>query len=311
MAGGLRCYWCGPRTWKEIVIVETPGVDVLVLVHNSRSWIPAFVRSLHHISIPVTIYFLDNNSSDGSADLLAESASSLPSRTFVLRSTRNNGFARGMNLLAAQSRAEYLFILNPDTELEEGCLEKLVERAQSDTRIGICEPRQQPREHPKAYDAATGETTWCSGAAALIRRTAFDEVGGFDERLYFMYCEDVDLSWKLWLRGWKCVYVRAAIVRHFTQDLTPGKRRTWENYFSFRNSLFLFYRFGTWKDRRILGNFLLKRFVSGAYSIQSRVLFAIALVEHIRYIPYLLQNRDSWSGRNHPWVRLKETSLSH
>ena len=111
-------------------------------------------------------------------------------------------------------------------------------------------------------DAATGETTWCSGAAALIRRKAFDEVGEFDERLYFMYCEDVDLSWKLWLQGWKCIYLSDAAVRHFTQDLLPGKKRTQENYFSFRNSLFLFYRFGTKQDRPLMWDFLLRRFLS-------------------------------------------------
>jgi len=160
------------------------------------------------------------------------------------------------------------------------------------------------------FDSITGETTWCSGAAALIRRQAFEEVGGFDEYLYFMYCEDVDLSWKLWIRGWKCVYNRDAVVRHYTQDLMPGKRRTMENYFSFRNSVFLFYRFGSWRQRKILWNFLVQRFVSRAYSVQSKFLFVFALLDHIRYIPYLIQTRDDWGGREHPWVRLTETSLS-
>ena len=164
---------------------------------------------------------------------------------------------------------------------------------------------------PKAVDSRTGETTWCSGAAALIRREAFEQINGFDERLYFMYCEDVDLSWKLWIRGWKCIYVPEAVVRHLTQDLLPGKRRTRENYFSFRNSLFLFYRFGSWKERRILWNFLFKRFVSRSYSFRSKILFIFALLDHIRYIPYLATTREIWGHGRHPWVRLTETSLSH
>lgn len=289
----------------------TSRIDLLVIVHNSKPLIPSLIGSLSSITIPVTAYFLDNNSGDGSADLLAAAIPSLPFPAFVLRSTRNNGFARGMNLLSRQGKAEFLFLLNPDTELEPGCLERLLERAQSDHRIAICEARQAPREHPKAFDPVTGETTWCSGAAALIRRSAFEEAGRFDERLFFMYCEDVDLSWKLWLKGWKCVYLRDAVVRHFTQDLLPGKRRTRENYFSFRNSLFLFYRFGGWKERKVLWSFLLKRFLSSAYSIRSKVLFAIAFIDHIRYIPYLFQTRGPWRANDHPWVRLKETSLSH
>jgi len=288
----------------------TPPVDVLVLLHNNRAWIPGFLNSLRRISIPVTVYFLDNNSNDGGADLLAELLPSLPFRTHLFRSRRNNGFAGGMNRLAGQSGSEFMFILNPDTEVDEGCLEKLVGRMQSDSKIGICEARQYPREHPKSFDASTGETSWCSGAAALIRRKALEEAGGFDERLYFMYCEDVDLSWKLWLRGWKCVYVPDAAVRHFTQDLTPGKLRTAENYYSFRNSLFLYHRFGTSRDRSLIRGFLKKRLLSSGYSWRSRFLFLIALADHIRYIPYLSTSREG-NDRGHPRVRLDESSLSH
>jgi GT2 family glycosyltransferase len=282
-------------------------VDLLIVFHNSRKWIPDLLSSLRQITIPIRAYFLDNASTDGTADLLAEGVQSLPFRAHILISTRNNGFAKGINLLAVQSRARFLFLLNPDTRLEYGCLEELLARMRSDSRIGICDARQAPREHPKAWDRSTGETSWCSGAAALVRREAFDEVGGFDERLFFMYCEDVDLSWKLWLKDWKCVYVPTAVVQHFTQDLAPGKRRTLENYFSFRNSLFLYYRFGRREDRRILWGFLRRRLLSSAYPLRSKALFTIALVDHIRYIPYLFSAKRG--DCYHPWVRLDETSL--
>jgi len=282
-------------------------VDVLIVFHNSRQWIPELLAGLRQISIPITAYFLDNGSDDGTADLLADEVQSMPFRAFVLRSIRNNGFAGGMNLLAGQSRSEFMFLLNPDTRMEPGCLETLLARARSDDRIGICDAKQLPREHPKAWDPTTGETSWCSGAAALIRRKAFDDVGGFDQRLFFMYCEDVDLSWKLWLKGWRCIYVPSALVQHFTQDLAPGKRRTLENYFSFRNSLFLYYRFGGKSERSVLWRFLQRRLFSGAYSLRSKALFAIALVAHIRYIPGVLHSK--LERNHHPWVRLSETSL--
>jgi GT2 family glycosyltransferase len=290
--------------------VKTQTTDLLIVFHNSRRWIPRLMESLKNISIPITAYFIDNASSDGTPELLAAAASTLPFKVHVVRSLHNNGFARGMNLLAGQSSGEFMFLLNPDAQLEAGCLEALLSRAQADDRVGICDARQSPREHHKAWDPTTGETTWCSGAAALIRRQAFDEVGGFDERLYFMYCEDVDLSWKLWLKGWKCLYEPTAVIQHFTQDLDPGKRRTQENYFSFRNSLFLYYRFGLRKDRVLLWNFLRRRLLSSAYSLRSKALFTIALVEHIRYIPYLLHGEGDRCGHDHPWVRLQETSLS-
>jgi GT2 family glycosyltransferase len=283
-------------------------VDLLIVFHNSRRWIPDLLASLEQISLPIRAYFLDNGSTDGTPDVLANNVSSLPFPAYVLRSIHNNGFAGGMNLLAAQSQADFMFLLNPDTRLEAGCLETLLTRAQADSRIGICDAKQLPREHPKAWDPLTGETSWCSGAAALIRRKAFDEVGGFDEQLFFMYCEDIDLSWKLWLKNWKCVYVPAAAVQHFTQDLTPGKRRTLENYFSFRNSLFLYYRFARKGERRVLWSFLRRRLLSGAYSLRSKALFAIALIAHIRYIPRVLRSRYRVEHR-HSWIRLSETSL--
>ena len=288
----------------------TSSIDVLIVFHNSAKFVGPLLDSLRRLSIPVTAYFLDNSSADDTVERLIPGIAQVPFRTYFFRSRTNNGFARGMNLLARQSAGKFMFLLNPDTELAEGCLEKLLARAESDPSTGLCEARQWPREHPKVYNSKTGETSWCTGAAVLVRRQAFEDVGGFDERIFFMYCEDVDLSWKFWLRGWKCIYVRDAVVKHYTQDVLPGKRRTVENYFSFRNSLFLFYRFGFWDEKRILFKFLSNRFIFGRYSLRSRILYAFAFADHIRYIPYLLKTRHLWCAKKHPWIRLEETSLA-
>jgi GT2 family glycosyltransferase len=291
---------------------DATRIDLIVVFHNSRHTMDAFRAGLQRISTPVHAWFLDNASRDGTFETLRDLCANggFPFPAQVTRSDRNLGFAAGVNLLARQGSAEYLFLLNPDAEVEPHCLERLMEKITSGPNIGICEARQVPREHPKTVDPATGETSWCSGAAALIRREAFEELGGFDERLYFMYCEDVDLSWKLWLHGWKCIYVPSAVVRHWTQDLTPGKKRMQENYFSFRNSLFLYHRFGRPEDRRLFWRFLQNRFFTRRYSLRSKLLFAIALADYIRYIPTLHRGRGRWND-HHPWIRLEETSLSH
>jgi GT2 family glycosyltransferase len=287
----------------------TPEIDVLVVLYNSSRFIQPLLDSLSRVKTPTTLYLLDNHSTDDTADRVAAALPGLPMRVSFLRSRHNNGFANGVNLLARQGKNDFLFLLNPDAELEDGCLERLLSRVQCDPAIGMCEARQQPREHHKTYDRLTGETSWCTGAALLVRRKAFEDLGGFDDR-FFMYCEDIDLSWKFWLRGWRCLYVPDAVVRHYTQDIIPGKKRTVENYFSFRNSLFLFYRFGDWREKRVVYNFLFKRFVSGKYSFRSRVLYTFAFVDHIRYIPYLLRTRRLWCAMRHPWVRFEETSLA-
>lgn len=283
------------------------SVDILTVFHNSKTLVVPYLESLKTISLPFTLCLLDNASQDDTASVITGKMAEMAFPVHFYRSLSNNGFARGMNLLSQQSVADYLFFLNPDTTLHPGCLETLVARAEADPTIAICEARQAPIEHTKGFDRVSGETSWCSGAAALIRRKAFEEVGRFDERLFFMYCEDVDLSWRLWTRGWRCVYSPGAVVTHFS---LPGKVRTKENYFNFRNSLFLYHRFKNDNESGVLRSFLSKRFMSRRYSWRSKVLFAIAFADHIRYIPYLTKTRQEWGGRDHPWIQLSETSLS-
>ena len=292
-------------------------IDILTLFHNGRELVDPYLDSVRHLSrsVPFTLHLLDNGSTDGTADLLGARVPSLDFPVRLNRSVENQGFAGGMNLLAEQVESDFFVVLNSDAFPRPDCIEQLVHRVMSDERIGICEARQAPREHPKAVDPATGETTWCSGAAALIRRLAFEEVGGFDQKLFFMYCEDIDLSWKMWLRDWKCVYVPEAVVEHRiggARNLSSQSRsrRAREHYFGFRNSLFIYHRFGKRGESRLLWSFLLKRFVSRRYSFRSKALFAIAFADHIRYIPYLLRTQHSWGSRAHPWIRLDETSLS-
>jgi GT2 family glycosyltransferase len=286
------------------------AVAVLVVLHNSQRFLPALIASLDRIPTPIVCYFLDNASRDQTIDVLMKELDGVGFRNHVFRSLRNNGFGRGINLLSGLTSAEFLFVLNPDTIVESGCLEELLRRAAADPKIGMCEARQSPRAHPKTFDSSTGETSWCTGAAVVIRGLAFEAVGRFDEEAFFMYCEDVDLSWKFWLRGWKCVYVPDAVIQHFTQDILPGKRRTLENYFTFRNSLFLLYRFGSWRNRDVWLRFLLNRFVSRRYSFRSKALYVFAFADHIRYIPYLLKTRCLWRAERHPWIRFEETSLA-
>ncbi len=290
--------------------MSLPTIDILTVFHDGRHLVEPYLESVGGIRTPTTLYLLDNASKDGTAELLGNRVSDLNSPCHFFRSDRNDGFARGINLLARQGKGEYVFLLNPDAEVAPDCLDRLIERAEADPGIAICEARQQPTEHPKAYDKSTGETTWCSGAAALIRRTAFDEVGGFDDRIFFMYCEDVDLSWKLWLTGWKCVYVPEALVGHDTSRPRPRWRRRMENYYSFRNSLFLFHRYARKGDLTVLIGFLLKRFMSRRYSLTGKALSTIAFADHIRYIPYLVTTRRKWGNRAHSWIRLTETSLA-
>jgi GT2 family glycosyltransferase len=137
-------------------------------------------------------------------------------RVDVKHSGANLGFGRGHNANAARGQAPLFFVLNQDCILEPGALDTLLDAAEGDDAKGAAwELRQIPYEHPKGYDPVTLEMPWVSGAAALFRRAAYDEALGFDPH-FFMYGEDVDLSWRLRARGWKLRYVPRAGIVHRT-----------------------------------------------------------------------------------------------
>jgi N-acetylglucosaminyl-diphospho-decaprenol L-rhamnosyltransferase len=82
--------------------------------------------------------------------------------------------------------------------------------------LGLVAPRNRFTRRYRMLDwdhAAPAEVDWVSGACLLVRRSAFDELGGFDEA-YFMYLEDVDLCWRAWRRGWRVAYEPGGRVVH-------------------------------------------------------------------------------------------------
>jgi GT2 family glycosyltransferase len=195
-------------------------VDVSVVTFRTpAASLHALAASLAEQSVAakLSIHFFDNSES---ADIVRTVCGELAAAgrfaavTFT-HSPANVGFGRGHNANARQGSAPYLFVLNPDCVVEPHALDRLVQRAQGDAAAAAWEMRQIPYEHPKIYDPVTLETVWVSGAATLFRRSDFDAVGGFDDRI-FLYGEDVDLSWRLRARGQKLRYVPTAAVVHET-----------------------------------------------------------------------------------------------
>jgi hypothetical protein len=105
-----------------------------------------------------------------------------------------------------------ILIINPDTCPSPNLLLELL-GAMTDS-VGIVEARQLPLEHQKAYDPVTGDTSWASGACSLVRREVFEATGGYDDDSFFLYCDDVDLSWRARLAGYRVVYQPSATCFH-------------------------------------------------------------------------------------------------
>jgi hypothetical protein len=124
----------------------------------------------------------------------------------------NLGHSAGCNELAAGATADALLFVNPDTYCAPTAIRYLVD-AFDDPWAVAADARQIPCEHPKDFFPVTGEQSWASGFFLAVRRTAFEAVGGFDRSL-FTYGNDVDLSWRLWLRGHRVVHAPRAVVFH-------------------------------------------------------------------------------------------------
>ena len=166
------------------------------------------------------LFIQDNSPEPEAAARIAALPELAPGGAFesadVRRSSANVGYGRAHNAAAARGKAAFYLALNQDCILEPGALDALLDSAQAgDAKIAAWEMRQVPYEHPKDYDPVTLDTTWCSGAAVMFRRAAYEAVGGFDPRL-FMYGEDVDLSWRLRAAGWRLGYRPRAAVVHRT-----------------------------------------------------------------------------------------------
>ncbi len=138
---------------------------------------------------------------------------------------RNMGHGAGQNALAERSGwtsggRDVLVLVNPDTYLSPNCLVKLVGVLDDDS-VGIAEARQIPLEHPKSFDPVTGDTPWASGCLMALTASVFQAVGGF-EPAFFLYGDDVDLSWRVRLAGLRVRHVPEAVVFHDKELMVTG-----------------------------------------------------------------------------------------
>jgi GT2 family glycosyltransferase len=218
-----------------------PTVAVVIPSWNSLALLTRCLDSLSDQGVEIELMVVDNGSGDGSVAYLEREGVphvSLP---------ENVGFAAAVNLGAGRTRAGAVLALNADTLLEPGCLALLLGALEADPKLGGVQPRLLQLEagpgaplDPAAarlYSAgqalsadgralelgagepqpprlpATHEVFGVCGAACLLRRQLFSELGGYDER-YFAFYEDVDLNVRARIAGWRFAYVPEAVVWH-------------------------------------------------------------------------------------------------
>lgn len=223
----------------------SPLVRVVVVTYSPGPSLDVFLSSLRlATSAAYEVVLADNGSADG----VPEAAAAEPGITLV-HTGGNVGYGRAANAGARDALAPFVLIANPDVRwCQPGAIDALLAAAERWPKGGAFGPAivtpdgqlypsaralpslgrgighalagwwwptnpwtasyRQERESP-----VEGECGWLSGSALLVRREAFESVGGFDPK-YFMYFEDVDLCDRLGRAGWSCIYVPSAVVEH-------------------------------------------------------------------------------------------------
>ena len=155
----------------------------------------------------------------------------------------NRGSARGHNSLLQALDSDFVLIMNPDIVVAPNTLHEL-KKPFARAGVGMVEARQLPVEHPKEYHPVTGETSWAATACTLIPRAVAEQLGGFDSDHFFLYCDDVDFSWRVRLAGLKVIYQPSAAVFHDKRLSDAGKWITSaaERYYSAEAALLLSYK---------------------------------------------------------------------
>jgi len=231
-------------------------VAVVVLAYNSvsksRAVFERCLRSVLEQDYPdKQLIVVDNGSSDGTFEFAARLCEDrLGCR--VVRLPRNLGWAGGNNrgaLLAKGSR--YILFLNDDAYLmHRDCLTRLVARMESDGSLGAIQPAIVNRDGtlnlggamglsglPKLRTSPSLRLSYLSGAALMVRASAFFGAGMFDESL-FLYRDDAEFCWRLLALGWRIALAPDCFVFHWG-SLTHGKDSPTYLYYMLRNNLWV------------------------------------------------------------------------
>lgn len=262
--------------------LEQPLVSIISVNFNQIQVTLELLESLRKISFrDFEIILVDNGSIENSAHLISEKYHEVN----YIFSEKNLGFSGGNNLGIRASKGEYLFFVNNDAEVTEGCIETLLQLFNSFPSLGIVSPRicydpkltnnQQIIQyagathiHPmtarneilgeKQIDqgqfTVAQETAYVHGAAMMTKREVIENVGVMPEE-FFLYYEELDWSEQIRNAGYK-VYVEPNALVFHKESLAVGKNSTLKTYYHTRNRILFVRRNRSWSQIVIFYLFL-------------------------------------------------------
>ncbi len=244
-------------------MTEPLPVSVVVVNYNRAELLLACVRSLLVQDRPAAeVIVVDNGSTDGSAEAVERE---FGARVRLIRLADNLGFAGGNNRGAREASAEWLALINNDAAADPAWLSRMMDAAERSENTGLvaCRVvRGERRElldnmgvglwpdgmsrgasHFESSSSVAPESVFMpSGCAMLVRRSAFEEAGGFDE-IFFVSSEDTDLGIRLRLSGYSCELADDAVAYHSPGGGTLGMLSARKVYLVERNRLKILFRY--------------------------------------------------------------------
>jgi len=208
-----------------------PLVSVVIVNFNGRQYLKKCLDSLLAGTYKnFEIILVDNGSSDGSMEFIRQNYPAIK----IIDNKNNLGLAVASNKAAEVAQGKYLFFYNNDTIADEYLIEKLVNKMEGDSSIGICGCRTYTYDGKNiinegvpcdifGYPYGKGKPFYVD-AAIFIRKDLFYKIGGFDEKM-FLYGEDRDICWRIWLYGYKVEVVKDAIFFHDSACIKENLRQ--------------------------------------------------------------------------------------
>ncbi|HAH20375.1 MAG TPA: hypothetical protein DCL49_05665 [Candidatus Omnitrophica bacterium] len=225
---------------------QCPLISIIVVNYNGKRYLKNCFDSLYKLKYShYEIIFVDNGSQDDSVKFIRSNFQ----KAQILKLQSNFGLAIASNRGAKVAKGDYLFFLNNDTLVDENILTELVRVAQSDKGIGVCACNVFTYDGRKeigmgvacdrfGYPCGNLGPVFYPDAAIFVNRSIFEEVGGFDSKL-FLYGEDRDLCWRIWLRGYRVEPVKSAWFLHDSACTLVGeekyKTNVWKRELGERN----------------------------------------------------------------------------
>ena len=244
-------------------------ISIVILNWNGKEMLSKYLPSVLQYSRDVaTVYVADNASTDDSLSLLREHFPEV--KLIVLE--KNWGFAEGYNQALRQIESEYYLLLNSDIEVTHHWLTPLVEYLDAHSDVAACQPKLlsvvdkdcfeyagacggfldrlgYPFCRGRVFDIVEcdngqydypSEIHWATGAALMVRSKDFWDVQGFDGR-FFAHNEEIDLCWRLRIRGRKIMCIPESYVYHVGGGTLP-KSNPMKTFLNFRNNLTMLYK---------------------------------------------------------------------